>query len=176
MPDETSSRILNMLGALAVALADLITAGAEAASNLHASDASALVLVSNHPGESFDTIRRALGLTHSGAVRLVDRLEGVRLVERHRHDSDARAVALWATPAGVRTASAILAARAQLLELVLARTSKPDKKAIAQFLENALAELTNGRDRALSICRFCSEGVCRPLGCPVEQAASRSER
>jgi hypothetical protein len=31
------------------------------------------------------------------------------------------------------------------------------------------------RDRARSICRFCAEGVCRPLGCPVEQAALRTE-
>lgn len=174
-PDETNARTLNMLGALAMALADRIAARAEAASNLHDSAASALVLITNHPGNSFDDILHALRLTHSGAVRLVDRLEAAGLVERRRSDRDARAVALWATPAGGRTASKILAARAELLEPVLARTSKADRKTIAVFLETALAELTDSRDRALSICRFCAEETCRHLGCPVEQATSRTK-
>lgn len=175
MPDKTNARTLNMLGALAISLADRIAAGAQAASNLHDSAASALVLITNHPGESFDTVLHTLGLTHSGAVRLVDRLEAAGLVERRRSENDARAVVLWATPAGLRTASAILAARAQLLEPVLARASRADRKTIAAFLETALAKLTDNRDRALSICRFCDEGTCRPLGCPVEEAASRTE-
>jgi DNA-binding MarR family transcriptional regulator len=164
-----------MLGALALALADRVAARAQAASNLHDSAASALVLITNHPGEPIDAIRRTLGLTHSGAVRLVDGLEAAGLVERRRSDRDARAVALWATPSGERTVSKILAARAELLEPVLARTSKADRKTIAAFLETALAELTDSRDRALSICRVCAEGTCRPLGCPVEQAVLRTE-
>jgi MarR family transcriptional regulator, negative regulator of the multidrug operon emrRAB len=175
MPDGTHSRTLNMLGALALALADRIATRAEAASSLHDSSASALVVIANHPGEPIDAIRRVLGLTHSGAVRLVDGLEAAGLVERRRSDRDARAIALWATPSGKRTASQIVAARAELLEPVLASISKGDRKTIARFLETALAELTDSRDRALSICRFCAEGTCRPLGCPVEQAALRKE-
>jgi DNA-binding MarR family transcriptional regulator len=175
MPNDTTARTLNMLGALALALADRITARAEAASSLHDSAASALVLITNHPGESFDAVWRALGLTHSGAVRLVDGLEAAGLVERRRSDRDARAVVLWATPAGGRAASKILAARAELLEPVLARTSKADRKTLAVFLETALGELTDSRDQALSICRFCAEGTCRPLGCPVEQAVLRTK-
>ncbi len=175
MPDGTHARILNMLGALALALADRIAACAQEASSLHDSAASALVVIANHPGEPIDAIRRTLGLTHSGAVRLVDGLEAAGLVERRRSDRDARAIALWATPSGERTASEILAARAELLEPVLAGTSEADKKTIAALLEAALAELTDNGDRARSICRFCAEGACRPLGCPVEQAALRTE-
>jgi MarR family transcriptional repressor of emrRAB len=175
MPDRTHSRTLNMLGALALALADRIATRAEAASGLHDSAASALVVIANHPGEPIDAIRRTLGLTHSGAVRLVDGLEAAGLVERRRSDRDARAIALWATPAGERTVSKILAARAELLEPVLAGTSKADKQAIGAVLKSALAKLTDNQDRARSICRFCEEGVCRPRGCPVEQAALRTE-
>jgi DNA-binding MarR family transcriptional regulator len=164
-----------MLGALALALADRIATRAEAASSLHDSAASALVVIANHPGEHIDAIRRTLGLTHSGAVRLIDGLEAAGLVERRRSDRDARAIALWATPSGERTASQIIAARAELLEPMLASTSEADRKTIAALLETALAELTDSRDRARSICRFCAEGACRPLGCPVEQAALRTE-
>jgi MarR family transcriptional repressor of emrRAB len=164
-----------MLGALALALADRIATRAEAASSLHDSAASALVVIANHPGEHIDAIRRTLGLTHSGAVRLIDGLEAAGLVERRRSDRDARAIALWATPSGERTASQIIAARAELLEPMLASTSEADRKTIAALLETALAELTDSRDRARSICCFGAEGACRPLGCPVEQAALRTE-
>jgi MarR family transcriptional regulator, negative regulator of the multidrug operon emrRAB len=164
-----------MLGALALALADRIATRAEAASNLHHSAASALVAIANHPGEHIDAIRRTLRLTHSGAVRLIDGLETAGLVERRRSDRDARAICLWATSSGKRTASKIIAARAELLEPVLTNTSEADRKTIAALLETALAELTDSRDRARSICRFCAEGTCRPLGCPVEQAALCTE-
>ena len=72
MAEGNHSRTLNMLGALALALADRIATRAETASGLHDSAASALVVIANHPGEPIDAIRRTLGLTHSGAVRLVD--------------------------------------------------------------------------------------------------------
>jgi DNA-binding MarR family transcriptional regulator len=164
-----------MLGALALALADGIATSAEAASGLHDSAASALVVIVNHPGEPIDAIRRTLGLTHSGAVRLVDGLEAAGLVERRRSERDARAIDVWPTQSGERTASQITAARAELLEPVLASTGEAERQTIATLLETALAELTDSRDRALSICRFCAEGTCRPVGCPVEQAASRTD-
>lgn len=104
----------------------------------------------------------------SGAVRLVGGLEAGGLVERPSGR-------LWATSAGGGTASKILAARAELLEPVLARTSKGGSKTVTAFLETALAELTDSRDRALSICRLSAEGTCQPLGCPVELAASRTD-
>src|SRR5258708_12992442 len=87
-----------MLGALALALADRIATRAEAASSLHDSAASALVVIANHPGEHIDAIRRTLGLTHSRAVRLIDGLEAAGLVERPRTDRDARPIPFWPTP------------------------------------------------------------------------------
>src|SRR5260221_8037092 len=142
MPDRTYSRNLNMLGALALALADRIATRAEAASSLHDSAASALVVIANHPGEHIDAIRRTLGLTHSGAVRLIDGLEAAELVERRRSDRDARAIALWATPSGERTASQIIPAPPQPLEPMLASTNQADKKTLAPLPETPLARLT----------------------------------
>ncbi|WP_438704317.1 MarR family winged helix-turn-helix transcriptional regulator [Tabrizicola sp.] len=172
MHGDSGPRTLNMLGALALALADRIGASAEATSGLHVTAASALVVITNHPGEPVDAIRRALGLTHSGAVRLVDGLEAAGLVERRRSDRDGRAIALWPTRAGERTASEITLARARLLAPMLARTEEADRKVVVALLETALAALTDSKDQARSICRFCEEGICRPQGCPVERAAS----
>jgi MarR family transcriptional repressor of emrRAB len=155
-----------MLGALALALADRIATRAEAASRLHDSAASALVVIANHPGEHIDAIRRTLGLTHSGAVRLIDGLEAAGLVERRRSDRDARAIALWATPSGERTASQIIAARAELLEPMLASTSEADRKTIAALLETALAELTDSRDRARRSAASARKGPAGPSAAP----------
>jgi MarR family transcriptional regulator, negative regulator of the multidrug operon emrRAB len=74
MLDDPRSKTLNMLGALALTLADRIAACAQDVSGLHNSAASALVVINNHPGEHIDVIRRTLRLTPSGAVRLVDGL------------------------------------------------------------------------------------------------------
>src|SRR5260221_6499966 len=127
IPDRTYSRTLNMLGALALALADRIATRAEAASSLHDSAASALVVIANHPGEHIDAIRRTLGLTHSGAVRLIDGLEAGGLVERRRSDRDARAIALWATTSCDATAIPIISGRRPELaaELTLPSGTEP---------------------------------------------------
>src|SRR5260221_9897702 len=123
-----------MLGALALALADRIATRAEAASSLHDSAASALVVIANHPGEHIDAIRRTLGLTHSGAVRLIDGLEAAELVQRPRSDRHARAIALCATASADRRPPQIIAARAQLLEHVVASTSEADRNTISHLL------------------------------------------
>ncbi len=174
-PDQ-HARTLNMLGALALALADRIGGAATAAAGLPENSASALVAITNHPGGTVDTLRRTLGLTHSGAVRLLDGLEAVGLVERQRSARDARAVTLWTTDAGRRRAAAIVEARARLLGPILDVVGPEQAAQLASILEAALAVLTRDPDDARSICRFCEEGVCRPVGCPVEKAASSRAR
>src|SRR5260370_28503188 len=140
-----------MLGALA--LADRIATRAEAASRLHDSAASALVVIANHPGEHIDAIRRTLGLTHSGAVRLIDGLEAAGLVERRPSDRDARAIALWATPSGDRPVCEILATPAQLLEPVLPGASEAGRETPAPLPETPLARRAANRDRERAVCR-----------------------
>jgi DNA-binding MarR family transcriptional regulator len=68
----------NLLGALALTLADQIGTG---------SDAAALITLRNYAeGEPLELLRRALALSHPGVVRLADRLERRGLVERRRRD------------------------------------------------------------------------------------------
>ena len=85
-------RTANLLGALALTVADRIATG---------SDAAALITLRNYAeGEPLDLLRRALALSHPGVVRLADRLERRGLVERYRSERDGRAVALRLTRAG----------------------------------------------------------------------------
>ena len=70
------ARAGNVLGALALGLTDRMTTGS-------ASDAAALSALHHFLRDpSIDLVRQVLGLTHSGTVRLVDRLAADGLVRR----------------------------------------------------------------------------------------------
>src|SRR5689334_15046081 len=74
---------------------DALTAGLPDGLGLR--DAAALTLIGSHPGCSADWLWARIGLTQSGTVRLVDRLEGLGYVERER---SGRSLRLTLLPAG----------------------------------------------------------------------------
>src|SRR3954469_12000989 len=70
-------------------------------------------------GTTVDGLSRVLALTHSGTVRLVDRLEGAGLLERRR-GPDARTRAVVLTPAGHRAAEGLQREREGALAALMA--------------------------------------------------------
>jgi DNA-binding MarR family transcriptional regulator len=157
-------RTANLLGALALTVADRIATG---------SDAAALITLRNYAeGEPLDLLRRALALSHPAVVRLADRLQERGLVERRRSERDGRAVALRLTPAGRRAADEALAARASAIDDVLAPLDATERRALEAMLERMLATATTDATASLVICRLCDPDVCgHPARCPVTQAA-----
>jgi MarR family transcriptional regulator, negative regulator of the multidrug operon emrRAB len=169
----SDERTAQLLGALALALADRTGAAVEADAGLAGSDAAALVTLRNYAeGEPLDLLRRALALSHPGVVRLADRLQARGLVERHRTERDGRAVALRLTPAGRRAADAALAARGEAIGAALATLEPAQRRALAPMLESMLGAQTTDSTASLVICRMCDPDVCgHPDRCPVTQAA-----
>src|SRR5205085_805848 len=94
----TLDRTANLLGALSLAIADRTGPANDAAA------LSALLHFLESP--SIDLLRRVLGLTSSGTVRLVDRLEGDGLVRR-RGGGDGRVTVIELTAAGRRAAEQV---------------------------------------------------------------------
>src|SRR5688572_20555675 len=93
---------INSFGALPVEVAQRVQeAGGRASPHGASAPAALAALHGLASGQSIDALRRIVGLTHSGAVRLVDRLAGAGLVER-RVGADQRSVALHLTPEGRR--------------------------------------------------------------------------
>lgn len=158
-------RTANLLGAAALAITDALARALPPER-----DAAALVLIRQYPGDGVDALARRLELTHSGAVRLVDRLASAGLVTRGAA-SDRRRVALELTPAGEARADAILGERAGVLEDLVAHLPSPDRAALERLLESLLGALTEGPERAARICRLCDVGVCPEASCPVERAS-----
>lgn len=167
--------IINLLGVFTTTIATSIDQKVAEVGGGGINAATALVTIRNHPDDSIDVLRRILNLTHSGAVRLINRLEADHLVERQKHSNDGRSVAIRLTAEGQKHADSILDARAQVTNSVLDILSDEQKIALIPILEIALNAMTHGEDSARRICRLCNERVCRPQGCPVEMAANQDE-
>jgi DNA-binding MarR family transcriptional regulator len=159
-----SSRDANLLGALCLALADrLAEAGASG------SAAEALVtLHERRAGSSIDALARIVGLSHSGTVRLADRLAAGGLIERRR-GADQRSAALYLTPSGHRAARRVLARRAASVHSVLVLLTDDQQRALADVAAAILGRLGAEPDAERRLCRLCDLEACgRSRGrCPV---------
>jgi MarR family transcriptional repressor of emrRAB len=179
---DDTSRFANLVATVAVALADQVREAAERASGQSGAGPAALVMLSQSlRAGTMDDLRRAIGLTPSGAVRLVDRLVEDGLVER-RAGADQRSLALVLTRAGRAAARRIAKARAEVVTDALQDVSAADRKALTRIVEQLTESITLQRleDRSLGqipaggwLCRLCDQAACgRPEGrCPAQAAA-----
>jgi MarR family transcriptional regulator, negative regulator of the multidrug operon emrRAB len=173
---NNDARTANLLGSLSLAVADRLRAATEGAAGHAGSGPAALAALSTYlEGEPIDALGRSLGLTHSAAVRLVDRLEESGLVERRR-GVDGRSVSVVMTATGHRAGREILDARQRALGEVLEGLSPAEHRTLAGVCEKLLGGLTASRADARRICRLCDPDACgHPDGrCPVTRAADRA--
>lgn len=149
-----------MLGALALEVARRVQEAGAAASPHGASVPAALTALHGLTGgQSIDALRRVVGLTHSGTVRLVDKLAAAGLVER-RVGADGRAVALHLTPEGRRTARRVLTRREAAIETVLAPLTPSERSDLRRLHERLLSSATDGQQDRRRVCRLCDVDAC----------------
>jgi MarR family transcriptional repressor of emrRAB len=162
-----SARHANLVGALGLVLADRLADAA--GSEIGGSAAEAVVtLHSRGGGRSIDALARIVGLSHSGTVRLADRLTAAGLAERRR-GVDQRSTALHLTPVGHRAARRVLARRAAAVESVLALLTSDQQSELARLAAAVLAQLGTSQEAEPRLCRLCDLEACgRSRGeCPV---------
>ncbi|MBG0561519.1 MarR family winged helix-turn-helix transcriptional regulator [Actinoplanes aureus] len=171
---EPLSSEANLLGALALVLTDRMAEAAAAEAGEAGAAAAALSSLYHFLDRpTLDTLRRVLGLTHSGAVRLVNRLEAQGLVTRGPGE-DGRSRAVTLTPAGRQAAARVDAARSAVLERALDRLP-PDQRAVLHgLLGQVMTAVVRDKDGGAWICRLCDLGACgRDQGrCPTANAAA----
>lgn len=121
---------------------------------------------------SIDRLRQVLGLTSSGTVRLVDRLEESGYVRR-APGADGRSTSIVLTDAGRQAAARVSQARAEVLERSLAVLSGAERDRFEHLAGKVLVGMMRGPGATRWICRLCDIGVCRGAegGCPVGNAA-----
>ena len=163
------ARAANIVGALALVLTDRMTEAARAAADSSVTGAVALSALEQILREPrIDLLRQVLGLTHSGAVRLVDRLEQAGLAERGP-GQDGRSTTVLLTAAGRRAAAAVTEARAAALEDAMAALDAAEQRELAELAGRVLVGLKRGAGATRWTCRLCDTTACeRAAGrCPV---------
>lgn len=168
---ESYSRTANLLGALALAVCEEIEGAAQQADGLAGAEPAALVTLGHYPGQSVAALARTLGLTHSGAVRLADRLETAGLMARTSPGSG-RTLALYLTGPGRSAALRVLARRQAAVEQLVHQLEPGETADLGRLAGRLLAAMTTDRASAHRLCRLCDEPLCvAGAGCPVDQAA-----
>jgi DNA-binding MarR family transcriptional regulator len=164
------ARTANLLGALVTALQDEMEAATTEAAAHGSAFPAALVSILGEPGMSIDTLRRILGVSHSGTVRLLDQLEADGAVER-KAGPDGRTVALHLTASGRRLARAVQEARSGVLNQALDLLTGAERAQLLRLAEKLLGGLTRDLPHSDHICRLCDLAVCPEQSCPVNCAA-----
>jgi DNA-binding MarR family transcriptional regulator len=163
----------NLLGALALTLSDRLEGAITGAAGLAETDAIALSAL-HHFLESprVDLLAQVLGLSSSGAVRLLDRLEAAGLVRRTTA-GDGRVTAVALTASGRRKAQAVTQARSELMEQTLRALTPSERRQFGELAGKLLVGLIRPPGATRWTCRLCDIVACgRPAGhCPVYEAA-----
>jgi DNA-binding MarR family transcriptional regulator len=173
---ERLDRTGNLLGALSLVVSDRTADALTGAAGLSKTGAAALSALHHFlDAPSIDRLRQVLGLTSSGTVRLVDRLEAAGLVRRGP-GTDGRSTVVSLTPAGRRLARRVAAARAAVLDGVLAALSPAERQTLDGLAAKLLVGLMRGPGAVRWMCRLCDVHACgRDAGrCPAANAARAS--
>ncbi len=174
MPKAYTFQVANRLGALALTLADDIREATERATGLAGGLPAALVSLHEWAdGRSVDVLAAAMRVSHSRAVRVVDRLEADGLARREPDPSDGRRALVRLEPAGRELAERALVARGRVLQRVVAGLD--DLPGLDRQLEALLDATTVDLRAAMTTCRLCDARACGHDDgeCPVTRAADR---
>jgi MarR family transcriptional regulator, negative regulator of the multidrug operon emrRAB len=166
-----NARGRNLLGAFVVAVHDRMQQRAEAEISMAGQAAAALVTIGHNFGQSVEFLSGILQLSHSGCVRLVDKLDEQGWIER-RAGRDRRSVALYLTTAGQQRKREVLRARREALTSVFETLDAKEQEQFVSLMEVMLQAITCSKNDADVICRLCEERSCAQARCPVTLGAA----
>jgi DNA-binding MarR family transcriptional regulator len=162
----------NVLGALALRLHDRMSAAVSETAGAPESGATVLSWLANFIEQPhMGLLHQMLGLTPSGAVRLIDRLEADGQVRRGPGD-DGRSTSVRLTPGGRRVARRVAAARLRVLSDALSVLSDAERETLDELVSRVLVGLARDTTGRRFMCRLCDATACGHAGgaCPVAPA------
>ena len=168
-----TERTPNLVGALALTLADRIQDHAAEATGLGGMGAAILVTVHDEPGILAEQLSARLQLGQSSVARAVQQLERADLVQK-RSGEDRRTQCLFVTPRGKRRVRVVLERRACILGRALAALDAREQRAFGALTEKMLEALVECEADGFPMCRLCDDHACGDdLDCPVERGQAR---
>lgn len=183
MAVAASPRLGNLLASLSMNLAEDAQQALEHASGLTGSATAALLALEEFlQGAHVGRLADVLGLTHSGAVRLVTQLEHDGLAER-REGADRRRVEVRLTAKGQRQARATRAARDEVIADAVRGLTVDERQTLETLLDKLVSARVASRVERRRAgqsgawwCRTCDFAACgRPEGrCPAQLTARQA--
>ena len=167
-----NDRTANLLGVVGLAVAGRTRDTARDILNHAGETPSALVVIGYGSGPSNDQLRRILGLSHPGTVRLVDRLVADGLVER-REGQDKRSVALYLTRRGRALREELLKGRLAAIRPLLAPLTVAERETLSALLHKILSSMETTDMERRTLCRLCDNRVCSNCPIPADSLAER---
>lgn len=161
---------LNQISAFAWRLDQLISSALRERFNRPLSELTALVSIQNCQTFNIGWLANVLELTHSAAVRLVDRLEADTLVERLPKDQK-KQVGLRITAKGREMAASILQVRQDTAGNFLSVLSPNQLSTLADLSREVIAGNVRNELDSYQVCALCDEASCGTQ-CPRIEAAS----
>jgi DNA-binding MarR family transcriptional regulator len=180
---STDARLANLVGALSAGLTDGVHEATSTAARLDEAAAAALIaLLDFSPRGSVQTLSQVLGLTHSGTVRLVDRLVTAGHVAR-MPGRDARSRSPRLTTSGTTVAKRVRTAREGAIARPLGTLSDTERATLTGLCERLVSAITRQRleqrpagfpPAGGALCRMCDFTACgRDKGaCPAAETAA----
>ena len=165
---DQNRRDRNVVAAWAIAVTDAVRAAVEESTGMSASGPAAVVAIVADPGLSIDELRRVLGLTHPGTVRLVDRLVENGWVTREH--GVGRTVRLMPTESGLAAERRLAAAREKAVADLLSVMPERDVHLVAGLVRPVLGTTIDDVDAMRRLCRLCNRDVCSD--CPAAATPS----
>lgn len=159
-----NERTANLLGVMGLAIADRLEEIGRDVLRRTGETPAALVVIGYGHGPSNEQLRRILGLSHPGSVRLIDRLVSDGLVER-RTASDRRAIALYLTEQGEKAREQLLLGRLASIRPLLSPLSEAEVGTLTVLLEKMLVGMALSDLERCSLCRLCDDRAC--TNCPI---------
>lgn len=161
-------RTANLLAAFAGEVTERATAALKDHPNQTDSAFAALNIMSFWDGITNAQLARALALSHTATVRLVDKLEAQGYVEA-REGEDKRATHLHLTAAGRKAVQPALVARCAAVKELLGALSAAEEKQLARLLEKLMRPLGTNAYGVSHFCRLCDFAACPAEQCPMHE-------
>lgn len=163
------SNLENILGALALTIADRLTKRVLETSHCSEGGVIALNQIGTRERPTIEDLRASLDVdTHSAATRVVARLEADQLVTKTKSDEDSRFIHLALTEKGATVRDTILSERQRFLEGALSALNEGERHVLEELIKKVLGNLPFDRRTCDRTCRLCDTGACPDPDCPVQ--------
>jgi MarR family transcriptional repressor of emrRAB len=164
--DMTRQRTANMLAAFAGEVTERVKATLKRHPNQTDSTFAALNIMGFWEGITNAQLARALKLSHTATVRLVDKLEARGFVESGEGE-DKRATHLYLTPTGRKAVQPALVARCAAVDGYLGALTAAEERQFARLLEKLIRPLAKDAYGVSHFCRLCEFIACPGDQCPM---------